>query len=1157
MLRERASTHASQVAMKFLLDGERQETSIVYAELDRRARAVASLIQSRCEPGDRVLLLYAPGPDFVTAFFACLYAGVTAVPAYPPDPGRLDRTLPRLCSMAADAEPAALLTTSDIESLRDFLIPEAAELGRLPWIVTDVAPAGAEDHWRDPCSGPDDLAFLQYTSGSTGTPKGVMLSHGNLLHNSAAIAMAFRLAGDPLGVIWLPPYHDMGLIGGILQPVYAGFPVVLLSPVHMLQRPLRWLEAISQYRATVSGGPNFAFDLCVRKSTEEQRAALDLSSWRLAFNGAEPVRPQTLRRFAEAFRVAGFDPDAFYPCYGLAEATLLVSGAQVRRPALSRPFDRGSMLRGTAEPAAPVRSAYTGAAPETEGTPSELVSAGQPCLGTQVEIRDPGSGGRLPEGRVGEIWVHGPGVSAGYWRRPALSAETFPVDRSGRRWLRTGDLGTQVEGELFITGRAKDLIVLHGRNHYPQDIEVTAEASSSTLRPGAGAAFGVDNGAGEELVLVQEVVAGRERSAAELRSAADAVRSAVALAHGTPLTRLVLIKPGTIPKTSSGKIQRAATRDLLLAGELQVLAAYPERALPAGSPRDPHARIPAETVPAETVPAETVPAETVPARKPALSTLRSVLAAALGCAAEDLDAGRSVVSYGVDSVMAVETAHRLEQELGAAPPLTALLGGGTLREIAAELDAMLAEAPGTETGGTDALAREYPASIGQRALTFLDALGDSPRYHVAWAARSLTPFDVPRLRRSVADLVARHGSLRTGFEDRPDGLTAVLRDLDCDFAEVNAAGLDPGQLADLVSGHAEAPFDLAGGRVFRARLFHHADGDVLLLAAHHIAVDFWSLVTVTEELRVGYAGTGQGPERPDDIAAPSMSRHAARQQRYLAGDRALADRDYWHELLRDPAPVLPLAPGNGAGRPGTAGNAATVSTAETAGAKRHFTLPAALSRQLHAAARAGHTTPFTVLTAAYGLLLSGETGVRDLVVATPVAGRPVAALRDVVGYCVNTVLLRTQVPLDHDAVSYMRQVGSAVLAGLDHGEYPYPLLVEELRRQAGTPATVKTMVVFERPHSDARPLPPGLALGLPGMSGEFGGIRLESYPLRPAPPPFDLVLVLAEDGTDLVGSWHYDPSSVAPSTVAQLADRYPQVLAETVDALLAAGPGRP
>jgi acyl-CoA synthetase (AMP-forming)/AMP-acid ligase II len=928
MLRQRASTHASQVAMKFLLDGEREETSIDYAELDRRARVVAALIQSRCEPGDRVLLLYAPGPDFVIAFFACLYAGVTAVPAYPPDPVRLDRTLPRLCSMTADAEPTALLTTSDIESLRDFLIPGAAELGRLPWIVTDVAPASVEEHWRDPRSGPDDLAFLQYTSGSTGTPKGVMLSHGNLLHNSAAIAAAFWLADEPLGVIWLPPYHDMGLIGGILQPVYAGFPVVLLSLVHMLQRPLRWLEAISRHRAMVSGGPNFAFDLCVRKSTEEQRAALDLSSWRVAFNGAEPVRPQTLRRFAEAFRGAGFDPDAFYPCYGLAEATLLVSGAQVRRPAFARPFDRGSMLRGAAEPVAPARSACTRPGPGTDGPGTELVSAGQPCLDTRVEIRDPGSGARLPEGRVGEIWVHGPGVSAGYWRRPALPAGTFPVDTSGRRWLRTGDLGTQVDGELYITGRAKDLIVLRGRNHYPQDIEATAEASSLALRPGAGAAFGVDTGAGEELVLVQEVTAGREWSAAELRATVDAVRAAIALAHGIPLAQLVLIKPGAIP----------------------------------------------------------------------------------------------------------------------------------------------------------GWAREYPASIGQRALVFLDALGDSPRYHVAWAARSTAPFEVPRLRRAIADLVARHSALRTGFEDRPAGLTAMLRDLDRDFAEVNAAGLDPDQLAALVSEHAEAPFDLARGRIFRARLFHHAVGDVLLLAAHHIAVDFWSLVTMTEELRAGYTGTGQGAGRPDEAAVPSMSGHAARQQRYLAGDRALAD----------PPPMASCSPV----RPVSA-TSSWPPRWPAARSPRCATWWGTASTRCCRALRCRRTTTRSATCARSGPPCSRASITGSI--PTRCSWRNSAARR-------------------------------------------------ALPRRPGrwSSSSGRTRVPGR--------CPPGLALGLPGMNGEFGGIQLNSYPLRPTPPPFELTLVLAEDGTDLVGSWHFDPSAVASANVAQLAYRYPQVLAETVDALLAAGP---
>ncbi|GAA4612566.1 fatty acyl-AMP ligase [Saccharopolyspora hordei] len=550
VLRNRALSSPERVALRFLLDGELREQSLDYAELDHLARAAAAVIQQRCSAGDRVLLMYPPGVDFVVAFFACMYAGVISVPAYPPDPSRPTRTIPRLQEMASDAKPVAVLTSSAAIGLRGFLEEHAPELSALPWIVTDELPTGAEDCWVERSPHADDVAFLQYTSGSTGAPKGVVLSHGNLLHNSQAIRHAFHLSEDTVAVSWLPPYHDMGLIGGLLQPVFAGFPVVLLSPLHAIERPMRWLEAISRYRATVSGGPNFAFDLCVRKSTAHERAGLDLSEWRLAFVGADTVRPETLRRFAEAFAPAGFTSASLYPCYGLAEATLLVAGAIRRREPLIRRFDRTALIDGIASDPADTEESV------------ERVSTGQACLGTVVEIRDPDTGRPCPDGRVGEICVHGPGVAQGYWERPVLSADVFPTDGQGRRWLRTGDLGVTLDGELYFVGRAKDVVVLQGVSHHPQDLENTAERVGHLLRVGSGAAFSVGPDGDEDLVLVYEIVRGKEATAEDLEAESERVRTALLAEHGVRLSELVLIRSGSIPKTSSGKIQRQATKML-------------------------------------------------------------------------------------------------------------------------------------------------------------------------------------------------------------------------------------------------------------------------------------------------------------------------------------------------------------------------------------------------------------------------------------------------------------------------------------------------------------------------------------------------------------------------------------------------------------------
>jgi acyl-CoA synthetase (AMP-forming)/AMP-acid ligase II len=343
LLRWRACHQCDRQAYTFLTDGERKEEHLTYQELDRQARAIGTLLQQAGVAGERALLLYPPGLGYIAAFFGCLYAGVTAVPAYPPQPARLNRTLPRLEAIASDTQAAVILTTSTIALMGKVVLAHNRSFRRMRWLTTSRLARRLEEQWHDPAVGKDTLAFLQYTSGSTAQPRGVMLSHNNLMHNLGLIHQCFEHTPESQGVIWLPPYHDMGLIGGILQPLYGGFPTVLMSPVAFLQNPFRWLQAISRYGATTSGGPNFAYDLCVRKSTPAQRASLDLSCWKVAFNGAEPIRPDTLERFAETFAPCGFRREAFYPCYGLAEATLIVSGGAVPKPPIVRTFQGAAL----------------------------------------------------------------------------------------------------------------------------------------------------------------------------------------------------------------------------------------------------------------------------------------------------------------------------------------------------------------------------------------------------------------------------------------------------------------------------------------------------------------------------------------------------------------------------------------------------------------------------------------------------------------------------------------------------------------------------------------------------------------------------------------------------------------------------------------------
>ncbi|MBD0337453.1 MAG: fatty acyl-AMP ligase, partial [Cyanobacteria bacterium Co-bin13] len=503
LLHWRAQEHPNQIAYRFLPEGVvGDEVLMTYHDLDCRARAIAALLNELQCQGQRVVLLYPAGLDYVAAFFGCLYAGAIAVPAYPPRP---NRSLQRIQSIIQDSGATVALTQEAVLSKLEQRFAECPELRSLYWLSTDALDNQLANAWQRPGIGAESLALLQYTSGSTAAPKGVMISHDNLLHNSSLINEFFQDSPASSGVSWLPPYHDMGLVGGLLQPLYVGAPMTLMPPVAFLQKPIRWLKAISHYGVTTSGGPNFAYDLCVRKTTPEQRQDLDLSSWTLAFSGAEPVLYETLQRFVETFGDFGFRLESFYPCYGMAETTLMVTGTEKGQPPQVRQADAKALQLNQVQP------------PQEQQEVRWLVGCGQPASPGQVQIVEPQTRQLCPEDTIGEIWVsHSRSTARGYWKRPDTTQYSFAAELAEADpgpFLRTGDLGFLHQGQLYVTGRLKDLIIIRGRNHYPQDIDATVEQAHSALRAGAGAAFSVDLGNAEQLVVVQELERSQLRKA--------------------------------------------------------------------------------------------------------------------------------------------------------------------------------------------------------------------------------------------------------------------------------------------------------------------------------------------------------------------------------------------------------------------------------------------------------------------------------------------------------------------------------------------------------------------------------------------------------------------------------------------------------------------
>nr|UXE44882.1 putative fatty-acid--CoA ligase FadD21 [uncultured bacterium] len=552
ILRARAQEEPHACAFAFLTsDGA--ETRVTYAELEARARALAARLQDRGAAGERVLIVLQPGLNYVIGVFGCLFAGSTAVP----------------CALSNKMERARQLPTIAIDSGAKFAIAgrtfnEHPDFAHLEWIAVDSTNVEEGTLWREPALNADQSALLQYTSGTTSSPRGVMVSHANLLANARSIAEGFgHHPKDLWGVTWLPPYHDMGLMGGILQPVYVGAPCAVISPLDFVRRPLIWLEAVSRYRVRISGGPNFAYELCARTITSAESSNCRLDSWELAYVGAEPVRVDTLDLFASKFAPLGFKRESFFPCYGLAEATLYVSGGRAGVRHLSATGLREHRVVDKSDNERLNQDADARA----------IVGCGRPASSLTVSIVNPETERPCEIGSIGEIWVSGPTVASGYWNKPEDTRDTFHArlaEGDDRRFLRTGDLGFVRDGELFVTGRWKDLIIVRGRNHYPQDIENTVVGSSPAIRPGTCAAFSIDSDTDEKLVLVLEMPRPRPE---RLDVLAGDIRQAVVDAHELQVSTIVLVRPGAIPRTSSGKARRLECRTQYMAGALERLTA--------------------------------------------------------------------------------------------------------------------------------------------------------------------------------------------------------------------------------------------------------------------------------------------------------------------------------------------------------------------------------------------------------------------------------------------------------------------------------------------------------------------------------------------------------------------------------------------------------
>ena len=1149
LLRHRASEHPDKRAFLFLANGEQEEASRTFAELEARARAIGAALAEAGTRGRRALLLFPPGLDFVEAFLGCLWSGTIAVPVHLPTS---DRGLPRLASIVADSRPSILLTSSELYGRAEGW---AARLGLsgVALLATDGISAGLADEWRDPGIGSADLAFLQYTSGSTAEPKGVEVTHGNLLANEDMIRGAFAQTAESVIVGWLPLYHDMGLIGNVLQPLYVGASCVLMSPVAFLQRPRRWLAAISRYRGTTSGGPNFAFDLCVRKIGAADREGLDLSSWRVAFNGAEPVRAETLESFAEHFAPCGFDRRAWFPCYGLAEATLFVAGGEAGAGARIEPFAVSSLE-------APLEEARV--EPGATGEVRRLVGSGRLPSGERLAIVEPETGQSLPAGRVGEIWVAGAHVARGYWGQPEATEREFrarlaegPDGLGEGPFLRTGDLGFLAAGELFVTGRSKDLIILRGRNLYPQDVERTVEASHPALRQGCVAAFGAAGAEGERLVVAVEVDPRRVSHGdlgtlapmAAMAAIVEAVRMAVAREHEAQVAEVLLLAAGALPKTTSGKVQRRACRRAWQSGELPLLGA-------SGSPGEPPVRPPGAE-PAGTGSlagsgASALLSLPLAERRAALFVyLEAQVRRALPLAPPRIDPDLPLAALGLDSLAAAELRERVEMDLGVALPLGALAEGPPLAELAdlieraaggrvsdqrgersSTLPHVGSDRPEIRSAGAAGLAGDLPLSHGQGALWFLDRLvPGTPGYVIAGAAWVPGELTGEVLHRALAELAARHPALRTRFPAGPDGApVARLREAVPELLLEDATGETAAAVAARLAGLAYRPFELAAGPLLRAALVSWGERRLLLLAVHHIVADLTSLEILLRELAAVATGAALPPP-----PALTYADYVRWQAELLAGPEGERLWAFWRgELAGDlPRQALPTD------RPRPA-----VQTFR--GEVRGRALAPELAGGLRRLARERGATLFATALAGFQALLHRWTGQEETLVGSPAAGRTAPGLSAVVGYFVNPVVLRSRCLPATPFSALLGEARRRTLAALDHQELPFPLLADRLQpeRDPGATPVFQVMFMLQRPRRAAERGLPALMIGAPGPELQLSGLRIEPAPLHQH-TQLDLTLFVADDGEGLTPYLLFNPDLFDGITAERMLAHFARLLA--------------
>ncbi|MBQ4862211.1 non-ribosomal peptide synthase/polyketide synthase [Pseudoalteromonas sp. MMG013] len=1094
LLKIRAEENGNKTAFIFDNGNERTETS--YLELFQKSNTLANTILQKANKGDRVILLYPPGLDFIFAFYACLRAGVVAVPLYTP---RTYKNVERVTNVLSNCDAQLILSNQSVEP---FLTKYASEERSFEQVLfTDNIEVDTQLSFFE--AERDNLAFLQYTSGSTGAPKGVMISHGNIVANLETLVEATGCNRNDVFVNWLPMFHDLGLVNTILLPVYLGAKSVLMPPVKFIQKPSSWFEAITEFGGTICGAPNFAFELCVDKLAHLDLSSIDLSTWEVAFNAAEPIQAQTLVKFYDAFSKYGFKKEAAYPSYGMAEATVFLTGGRVNSQAVTQKFAAKALADNL----------VVADSIDSEDNVIELVACGQMQSKHELIIVNPDTYEELSAGQVGEIWVRGPSLSRGYWKMDELNSQVFDQETTNthkKGWYRTGDLGFTHNNELFIAGRLKDLLIIRGQNFYPQDLEWCAQSSHPELQKGGCAAISFSDEHGQEkLTLVAEVSRKAVRNK-QYQSMTDAIKQAISSEFELSVENVVLLKPGASLKTSSGKIRRRATKEAYLQGALAIVA---EDDVVRAVPEDAHAKqgeLSEQILDYITHDVNSAQFNYTHLTELVTQYLKVLLCQLTKRLIKDSELEEAVIALGLESLNSIELTHQIEKDLAVKLSLNDLFSGVSVIEMAQSLSQTLAthntqSALDQTTQITRFEGSENNAlSFGQEALWFMDKLVDQlPVYNLLSVFNITGHLDIKVISECLQMLIERHASLRTRFKESKETVVARLQApnelplLTYDFEQLDAQSSQQKE-AQLIASEESYQFDLNKESLFRVIIAKKANAQYcVIFNIHHIISDGLSASILFKELSESYNAALKGKQPILTPLSISYNDYARWQKEHLSPQKLTTEREYWQNKLADSQPLLHLPYDHQ--RP---------AEQSFKGATEQFVIKPSVYKNVKAIAKAHDATPFMVMLSAYKALLSIYSGSADISVGSAVANRASHQVANLVGYFVNNLVIRTHCESQASFIDLLQTVKGNCLEAIAHQNLPFDSVVEAIKPERSLSYSPLFQVAFSLQRNHAEQL-------------NFIGLQVEEQACDRGVSKYDLSLDIFETQEGAIAKLEY------------------------------------